>query len=77
MEVFLLWVLCALRWRSPRRADHSSSEALPSVVCPMSVRQSPQGEAMTRNRAEAPQEKSIDYIKFFFSTFWRRFTCPG
>jgi hypothetical protein len=37
MEVFLLWVLCVVRSRSPRRADHSSSEALPCVVCPMSV----------------------------------------
>ena len=33
MDVCLLWVLCVVRQRSLRRADHSSREVLPSVVC--------------------------------------------
>ena len=33
MDVWLLWLLCVVRWRSLRRADHSSRGALPSVVC--------------------------------------------
>jgi hypothetical protein len=33
MEVCLLWVLCVVRYRSLRRADHSSREVLPNVVC--------------------------------------------
>jgi len=37
IEVFLLLVLCVVRWRSPRRAYHLSREALPRVVFPMSV----------------------------------------
>jgi hypothetical protein len=37
MEVCLSWVLCAVRWRSLRRADHPSRGVLPSVVCPVSV----------------------------------------
>ena len=33
MDVCLLCVLCVVRQRSLRRADHSSREVLPSVVC--------------------------------------------
>jgi hypothetical protein len=33
MDVCLLWVLCVVRQRSLRRADHSSRGVLPSVVC--------------------------------------------
>jgi hypothetical protein len=33
MDVCLLWVLCVVRYWSPRRADHSSRGVLPSVVC--------------------------------------------
>jgi hypothetical protein len=33
MDVCLLWVLCAVRLRSLRRADRSSRGVLPSVVC--------------------------------------------
>jgi hypothetical protein len=33
MDVCLLWVLCVVRWRSLRRADHSSRGVLPTVVC--------------------------------------------
>jgi hypothetical protein len=33
MDVCQLWVLCVVRWRSPRRADHSSRGVLPTVVC--------------------------------------------
>jgi hypothetical protein len=29
----LLWVLCVVRYRSLRQADHSSRGVLPSVVC--------------------------------------------
>jgi len=32
MDVCLLWVLCVVRWRSLRRADHSSRGVLPTVV---------------------------------------------
>jgi len=32
MDVCLLWMLCVVRKRSPRRADHSSRGVLPSVV---------------------------------------------
>ena len=33
MDVCLLWVLCVVRQRSLRRADHSSRGVLPTVVC--------------------------------------------
>jgi len=32
MNVCLLWMLCVVRWRSPRRTDHSSRGVLPTVV---------------------------------------------
>jgi len=32
MDVCLLWVLCVVRQRSLRRADHSSSGVLPTVI---------------------------------------------
>jgi len=32
-------LLCVVRWRSFRRADHSSIGVLPSPVCPLSVLQ--------------------------------------
>jgi hypothetical protein len=31
--IFLVVVLCVVRWRSVRRADHLSRGVLPSVVC--------------------------------------------
>ena len=33
MNVCLLWVLCVVRYRSLRRADHWSIGVLPTVVC--------------------------------------------
>jgi hypothetical protein len=33
MDVCLLWVLCVVRWRALRRADHSSRGVLPRVAC--------------------------------------------
>jgi hypothetical protein len=33
MDVCLLWVLCVVKWRYLRRADHSSRGVLPTVVC--------------------------------------------
>jgi len=33
MDVFVLWVLCVVRERSLRRADHSSRGVTPNVVC--------------------------------------------
>jgi hypothetical protein len=33
MDVCLWWVLCVVRYRSLRRADHSSRGLLPSKVC--------------------------------------------
>ena len=32
MDICLLWVLCVVRWRSLRRADHSSRGVLPTVM---------------------------------------------
>ena len=32
MDVCMLWVLCVVRYRSPRRADHSSRGVRPAVV---------------------------------------------
>jgi len=32
MDICLLWVLCVVRHRSLRRADHSSREVLPTAV---------------------------------------------
>ena len=34
MDVCLLWLLCVVRYRSQRRADHSSRGVLPTVVSP-------------------------------------------
>jgi hypothetical protein len=54
----LLWVLCVIRYRSLRRADHSSRGVLPSeCVSRECDRKVPYGEAMTRNRVEAPQKQ--------------------
>ena len=33
MEVCLLWLLCVVRWRSLRWADHSTRGILPTLVC--------------------------------------------
>jgi hypothetical protein len=33
VDMYLLWVLCVVRERSVRRADHSSRGILQSVVC--------------------------------------------
>jgi hypothetical protein len=33
MDISLLWVLCVVRQRSLRRADHSSRGVLPPFVC--------------------------------------------
>ena len=44
VDVCILKVLRALRWRFLRRADHSSRGVLPNVVRPMSV------NAKVRNR---------------------------
>jgi len=33
MEVCLFWMLCVVKWWFLHRADHSSREVLPSVVC--------------------------------------------
>ena len=54
MSVCLLWVLCVVRQRSLRGANHSSRGVLPSVVClPECDREAPE-EDMTRNRVEPP-----------------------
>jgi len=37
MVVCLLWVLCVVRHRSLRRADHSSRGVLPTLVCSISA----------------------------------------
>ena len=58
MNACLLCVLCVVRLRSMHRADRLSRGVLPSVARPASVIANPrQGEAMTPNRVEAPQEK--------------------
>ena len=41
MDVCLLWMLCVVRYRSLRRADHSSTGVLPSVIS-LSVLSEPQ-----------------------------------
>jgi len=33
MNVCFLWLLCVVRWRSLRRADHPSREVLQNMVC--------------------------------------------
>jgi hypothetical protein len=33
IDIYLLWVVCVVRERSLRRADHSSRGVLPIVVC--------------------------------------------
>jgi hypothetical protein len=46
-----------------RGADNSYRGVIPSAVCPMSVIAKPlNGEAVTRNRLEAPQENGINEI---------------
>jgi len=49
-----------------RGADNSYRGVIPSEVCPMSVIAKPlKGEAVTRNRLEAPQEKGLNEMYFF------------
>jgi len=46
-----------------RGADNSYRRVIPSAVCPMSVIAKPRkGEAVTRNRLEAPQEKGLNEV---------------
>ena len=46
-----------------RGADSSYTGVIPSAVCPMSVIAKPRkGEAVTRNRLEATQEKGLNEV---------------
>jgi hypothetical protein len=44
MDVYLLGVLCVVRYRSLRRADHLSRGVLPSVVCLSVIAESRRGD---------------------------------
>jgi hypothetical protein len=43
MDIYLLGVLRVVRYRSLRRADHSSRGVLPSVVCLSEIAESDRG----------------------------------
>jgi hypothetical protein len=43
MDVYLLGVLCVVRYRSLRRADHWSRGVIPSVVCLSVIAESERG----------------------------------
>jgi hypothetical protein len=72
MDICLLWVLCAVRYRSLRRADHSSRGVLPTVVrrCVWS-RNLKNEEAMTRVGSQRHSKNKSDveyaYISHYFS----------
>jgi hypothetical protein len=59
MNVCLLWVLCVVRYRSLRRADHLSTGVLPTVVrrCVWS-RNLKNEEAMTRVGSQRHRKKT-------------------
>jgi len=58
MNYRLLWVLCVVGWRSLRRADHSSREVLPSVVC--SRRGLHEATSLaTRQRVQSPASEQV------------------
>jgi hypothetical protein len=62
MDICLLWVLCVVRYRPLRRADHSSRGVLPTVVrrCVWS-RNLKNEEAMTRVRSQRQKNKSFSF----------------
>jgi hypothetical protein len=57
MEISLLWVLCVVKYRSLRRADHSSKGVLLSVVC-LSVIHKPHRGGLGPTRAVEAWKKS-------------------
>jgi hypothetical protein len=64
MDVCLLLVLCVFKLRSVRGADNSYRGTIPNEVCPMSVIAKPRkGEAVDRNRLEAPQERVLNEVR--------------
>ena len=63
MDVCLLWVLCVVRYRSLRRADHSSRGVLLTVVCRVWSRMRRPWPALGRS-ATAKKKKNI-YIYIY------------
>ena len=68
MEVCLLWVLCVVKQRSLRRADHQFREVLPSGVCLCMIAKIRQGgpgplssHAIQKKNQEV-YEKLFDYV---------------
>jgi hypothetical protein len=63
----LSWVFRVVRYRSLRRADHSSRGVLPSVVCPMSVIAKPRKVRPWHRIGPKRQRAKIWKYKQFFS----------
>ena len=69
MDICLLWVSCVVRYRSLRRADHSSIGVLPTVVrrcvCSRNIKNE---EAMTRVGLQRHSKKNLyKYIEYGFN----------
>ena len=77
MDLCLLWILCVVRYRYLRRADHSSRGVLPSVVC-LSVIAKPCEErswtAFGSNR-HRKKKVSVLYCKILLSGFLVQNSC--
>ena len=67
MDVYLLWVLCVVRWSSLQRADPSSSGVLPSVcvsLCVISCNNNPPHlNWLVRERSDEERQKERKKIK--------------
>jgi hypothetical protein len=66
VEVFLVWLLCVVRWSSRLRADHLSREALPSMVCSMSVFANPRKGRPWPEIGQKRHRKKVLIIYSFF-----------
>jgi hypothetical protein len=68
MDVCLLWVLCVVRQRSVRRADHSSRGVLPTVVrrCVWSRKPQEWGGYDPRWVAAPQQKKKLEIWNYSF-----------
>jgi len=77
MDVCVLWMLCVIRYGTLRRADHSSREVLPGVVCQRSW--NPDNEETLAHQELLHQGKQIracyhiDMSSYLvLSLYWKR-----
>ena len=74
MDIFLLWVLRVVRWKSLRRADHSPRGVLPSVVCRcVWPRNFKNDEVIAHIRPQRHRKKNILHMIIYSGKYIGRF----